>query len=112
MDALRAQAQQMARARAAGLSPGERPPNEGNSQEGDGEGSPINAEAKPLGELPDLKRMKAEDWAKLPPKVAQELLENSRESMSPEFREAISHYFRIIAERARKDKAAPKAPRK
>ena len=72
----------------------------------------VNAEAKPLGELPDLKRMKAEDWAKLPPKVAQELLENSRESMSPEFREQISHYFRIIAERARKNNATPKAPRK
>jgi hypothetical protein len=102
----------MRQARAAGLTPGERPPNEGNSQEGNGEGAPVNVEAKPLGELPDLKRMKAEDWAKLPPKVAQELLENSRESMSPEFREQISHYFRIIAERARKNNAAPKAPRK
>ena len=102
----------MRQARAAGLTPGERPPSEGKSQEGDGEGAPIVAEAKPLGELPDLKRMKAEDWAKLPPKVAQELLENSRESMSPEFREQISHYFRIIAERARSNNAAPRAPRK
>jgi hypothetical protein len=32
--------------------------------------------------------------------------------MSPEFREQISHYFRIIAERVRKNNVAPKPPRK
>ena len=31
-----------------------------------------------LGELPDLKRMSAEDWAKLPPKVAEQLLKSTR----------------------------------
>ena len=40
-------------------------------------------------------------------KVAEELLERQRESLSPEFRKQIHHYFRIIGERARTRKVAP-----
>ena len=60
-----------------------------------------------LGELPDLKRMSAEDWAKLPPKVAEQLLESQREAMSSEIRQQIKHYFRIIAERGRRNATPP-----
>jgi hypothetical protein len=47
------------------------------------------------------------DWAKLPPKVAEELLESQREGLSPEFRKQIHHYFRIIGERGRAREAVP-----
>ena len=57
--------------------------------------------------LPDLKKMSLNDWAKLPPKVAEELLESQRESLSPEFRKQIHHYFRIIGERARARQPVP-----
>ena len=56
-------------------------------------------------------RMSAEDWAKLPPKVAEQLLESQREAMSPEFRQQINNYFRIIGERGRRN-ATPPAPKK
>jgi hypothetical protein len=45
------------------------------------------------------------DWSKLPPKLARDLLEGSRENVSPEYRTAIETYFRVIAERARQRKA-------
>ena len=106
-----AQAQQMAQARAAGLRPGQMPKNDGspqNSTQGDGEGNNSLEVDFNLDELPDLKSMSLEDWAKLPPKVAEELLESQREGLSPEFRKQIHHYFRIIGERGRARQAAPK----
>jgi hypothetical protein len=43
----------------------------------------------------------AADWRpKLPPKTVK-LLEHQRESISPEYREQINHYFRVIGERGR-----------
>ena len=46
--------------------------------------------------------MKKADWAKLPPKLANDLLEGSREKISPEYRRAIETYFRLLAEQAQK----------
>ena len=114
MQAAQAQAQAMAQSRAAGLQPGQQPVDNGQPGEGGGGNIPpqqlVSAGDPPtLGELPDLKRMSAADWAKLPPKVAEQLLESQREAMSPEFREQINRYFRIIGERGRRN-AAPVLP--
>ena len=105
-----AQAQQMAQARAAGLRPGQMPKNDGspkNPTPSDGEGNNSTEVDFNLNELPDLKSMSLGDWAKLPPKVAEELLESQREGLSPEFRRQIHHYFRIIGERGRSRQAVP-----
>jgi hypothetical protein len=101
MQAAEAQAQAMAQSRAAGLQPGQKPVDNGQPAPG-GSGNMLPQELvqagdpPKLGDLPDLKRMSAEDWAKLPPKVAEQLLESQREAMSPEFRQQINNYFRII----------------
>ena len=77
------QAQAMRKARAAGQRPGQKPPYE-----------------LPLG----IEVIKEEYRPKLPPK---KLLENNREDMSPAFRDAITAYLRIIAERGRKKNPSP-----
>lgn len=61
------------------------------------EGSPGGVVLPPIGE------MKSTDWAKLPPKVAQDLMEGRREKISPEYRAAIETYFRLIAEKSVED---------
>ena len=43
-----------------------------------------------------------EDWGKLPPKVAKDLMEAQRSGVSPEYRNAIESYYKAIAERARR----------
>ena len=106
-----AQAQQMAQARAAGLKPGEMPQNSGspqNTAQGDGQGNNPPEVAFNFDDLPDLKKMGLEDWAKLPPKVAEELLESQRENLSPEFRKQIHHYFLRIGKLGSARQAAPK----
>ncbi len=119
MEAALAQAQQMAQARADGKRPGQLP--DGSDPlsprgPGNGLGQPQAMAAEEpafdLSQLPDLKNMGLDDWAKLPPKVAEELLESQREGLSPEFRRQIHHYFRIIAERSRANKTAPAPPQK
>ena len=101
----------MAQARADGLRPGQMPQNNGSSQnspEGNGEGNNSPEVAFDLNELPDLKSMRLEDWAKLPPKVAEELLESQRENLSPEFRKQIHHYFLRIGKLGSARQVAPK----
>ena len=98
-----------------GVGSGQRQSDTGQPGTG-GEGSNPNqrlevTEPSEIGELPDLKRMTAADWAKLPPKMAEKLLESQRGGMSPEFREQITHYFRILNERGRK-KNTPSKPKK
>ena len=106
-----AQAQQMAQARADGLKPGEMPQNNGspqNTAQGEGQGNNPSEMAFNLDDLPDLKSMSLEDWAKLPPKVAEELLESQRENLSPEFRKQIHHYFLRIGKLGSARQVAPK----
>ena len=55
-------------------------------------------EAATFGALPPINEMKQADWAKLPPKLANDLLEGSREKVSPQYRQAIETYFRLLAE--------------
>ena len=105
-----AQAQKMARARADGLKPGQMPQNNGspqNTAQGNGEGNNSLEVAFNFDEF-DLKSMSLEDWGKLPPKVAEELLESQRENLSPEFRKQIHHYFLRIGKLGSARQVAPK----
>ena len=89
MEAALQQAQAMRKARAAGQRPGQKPP-------------------EVINELPPgIEAIKEEYRPRLPPKVAKKLLENNREDMSLEFRDAITAYLRIIAERGRKKNPSP-----
>ena len=86
MEAALQQAQAMRKARAAGQRPGQKPPYE---------------------LPPGIEVIKDEIRPKLPPKEPKKLLENNREDMSPAFRDAITAYLRIIAERGRKKNPSP-----
>ena len=81
------QAQAMRKARAAGLRSDKQPP--------------------VIRELHVPKDFKEEWKPKLPAKVAKKILEDNRENMAPEFREAIIAYLRFVAERGRKKNTAP-----
>ena len=43
-----------------------------------------------------------ENWSKLPPKVAKDIIEAQRQGVAPEYRSAVESYYKAIAERARK----------
>ena len=110
MEALMERARLIADARTAGLRPGEMPQNSGspqNTAQGDGQGNNPPEVAFNFGEF-DLKSMSLEDWGKLPPKVAEELLESQRENLSPEFRKQIHHYFLRIGKLGSARQVAPK----
>ncbi len=64
----------------------------------------IVGSGKVTGSLIRVNRLEANDWGKLPPKLAKDLVEGSRESVSSEYRSQVETYFRVIAERARKKK--------
>ena len=111
MEAVMERARLLADARTAGLRPGEMPQNSGspqNSAQGDGQGNNPPEVAFNFDDLPALKKMGLEDWAKLPPKVAEELLESQRENLSPEFRKQIHHYFLRIGKLGSARQVAPK----
>ena len=106
----------MAQARAEGLRPGQKPNEQGdgssqNAAQGEGEGGKHPDKPFNLAELPDLRKMGMDDWAKLPPKVAAELLESQRENLSPEFRRQIHHYFTTIARRGQAKQPQPQQPK-
>ncbi len=82
------QAQVMRKARAAGLRPDIQPPVIRESH--------VPKDFKEKGESETASQ-----------KVVKKLLENNREQMSPEYREAITAYFRAIAERGRKKNIVP-----
>jgi hypothetical protein len=42
------------------------------------------------------------DWGKLPKKVAEELSQGQRETVSGEYRNQVETYYRVIAERSKK----------
>lgn len=67
-------------------------------------GASADAGAIDYEKLPDAKRVSDEDWGRLPPKLARDLLEAQRDGVSGEYRHMVETYFRTIAERARKDK--------
>ena len=100
-EAAKAQQQAMAAARADGNVPGEQP---SSDKPGDGKsGAKIEGGEMVQGAVPELRRVRAGEWGKLPPKLAQGLTEGQREGMAGEYRAMVDTYFKVIAERA-KDK--------
>jgi hypothetical protein len=58
-----------------------------------------------MAKLPDLPERRADSrvWGKLPPKLARDLMEGQREKVAEEYRAMVETYFRVIAEKARKN---------
>ena len=50
----------------------------------------------------EAKNLKIGDWGKLPKKVAEELTQGQREAIAGEYRGQIETYYRVIAEKAKK----------
>jgi hypothetical protein len=65
-----------------------------------GSGAKLVEDSRLSAPLPPIDQMTKEDWAKLPPQIARDLLDGRREKVSPEYRRAIETYFRLIAETA------------
>ena len=105
-EALAAAAQEqmasMRSARAGGQVPGEA--NSTPTGRGDGSGSPEGDGNFNPAALPQLPGMQNVNWAKLPPKVAQGLIEARRETVAAEYRNQVDAYFRVIADKAREAK--------
>lgn len=55
-----------------------------------------------FGALPELGVLRDADWAKLPPKLAQELREAQANGVSGDYRVMVDAYFKALAEKARK----------
>ncbi|MBI3881555.1 MAG: hypothetical protein HY301_16025 [Verrucomicrobia bacterium] len=68
---------------------------------GTGADSFYTTKADAAGALPNLPAGAAGQWGKLPPQMASQLLEGSRESVSGEYRAMVETYFRVIADKAR-----------
>ena len=52
--------------------------------------------------LPELGTVRDADWAKLPPKLAQDLREAQQNGVSGDYRVLVDAYFKAVAEKARK----------
>lgn len=52
--------------------------------------------------LPELGPVRDADWAKLPPKLAQDLREAQQNGVSGDYRVLVDAYFKAVAEKARK----------
>ncbi|PAW84685.1 MAG: hypothetical protein B9S33_11195 [Pedosphaera sp. Tous-C6FEB] len=52
--------------------------------------------------LPELGELRDSNWAKLPPKLAQELREGQANGVSGDYRTVVEAYFKAVAEKARK----------
>ena len=78
--------------------PGEKPTSE---SQGTGAGAAMKSDELAVGGLPELRNLNNADWAKLPPKLAQGLMEAQRENMASEYRAMVETYFRVIAEKAK-----------
>ena len=75
--------------------------NQMNSSDGDYQTSPV-AE---VGDLPNLEEMEGDDeWGKLPPKLAKDLMEAKREKVSENYRNQVQAYFQAMSNKARTTK--------
>ncbi|MBI5773798.1 MAG: hypothetical protein HZA89_08660 [Verrucomicrobia bacterium] len=99
--AAEAQRSAMAAARSQGKTPGDKPKSETG---GEGSGASIVGGPESITTLPQLRALRAGEWGKLPPKLAQGLSEAQREGVAGEYRTQVEAYFRAVAEKA-KDKA-------
>jgi hypothetical protein len=108
--AAQAQQQAMAQSRsqgqpgqgqAQGNQPGQMP---FSQNPGAGKGASVEAGRQAEGQLPPGALLKPGEWGKLPPRLARDLMEAQRESVSGEYRTMVETYFKVIAERAREKK--------
>lgn len=65
-------------------------------------GSKLDAAGQSQGQPPPLAVMKHGDWGKLPKKLAEQLTKGQNEDLPADYREAIETYYRVIAERSKK----------
>ena len=56
----------------------------------------------PYGAVPDANGLKVGEWGKLPKQIAEQLSRGQGESVPAEYRNQVETYYRVIAERARK----------
>ena len=70
---------------------------------GDGSGASVEGGALPDGALPDAVKL-SRGVLRLPPRLAKDLLEARRESVSPQYRHMIQTYLKVIAEKAAQDR--------
>ena len=68
------------------------------------EGAAVQAGAMAFQTLPALKEKLKQEWGRLPPKLAKDLMDGRREAVSGEYRERVETYFRAMAEKARQKK--------
>ena len=99
--AAKAQANAMANARNQGLTPGQQPMSDNESQ---GTGAAFRAAGIDVGNLPAYLRRLRGEWGKLPPKLARDLMESQHEGVAGEYREMVELYFRAVADKAREGK--------
>ena len=52
--------------------------------------------------MPALGELRDADWAKLPPKLAQDLRDAQQNGVAGDYRTVVEAYFKVLAERARK----------
>ena len=74
--------------------------NQMNSSDGEYQVAPV-AE---VGDLPDFDQTEEDDWGKLPPRLAKDLLEAKRERVSENYRNQVQAYFQAMANKARTTK--------
>tara|TARA_Y100001934_G_scaffold217209_1_gene257863 strand:+ start:381 stop:653 length:273 start_codon:yes stop_codon:yes gene_type:complete len=83
--------------------PGQQPKSEG-FQPNSAEGAAVQAGALAFEDLPALQTRSKLEWGRLPPKLAKDLMDGSRENVSGEYRQRVQAYFRAIAEKSRQQK--------
>ena len=98
-EASQSQSQAMAQAR----SPIQNAFNGTNSLESNDQ-SYMEEQALTFQEIPELDKEEFEEWGKLPPKLAKDLMESRRENVSGDYRNRVEAYFRAMASKARKTK--------
>lgn len=81
--------------------PGKQPDGQGQQS---GKGAAVAGSGQGVGQMPDRAAIKRGEWGKLPPKLAEDLLEGERNGVAPEYRDLVEAYFRAIARKARDSK--------
>ena len=65
-------------------------------------GAKADGAALAAGNLPDAAGLKRGDWGKLPKKLADQLTKGSHEAIPGDYRQAVETYYRVLAEKAKK----------
>jgi hypothetical protein len=90
-----------ARSASAATSPSDSPVSFSESAESP-MGAALAAGDLPYQPLPGAAAAPGSEWGKLPPQLAKDMMQGSRDTVAPEHRAMVDAYFRAIAERARK----------